>query len=122
MAIVADEYGGVAGIVTLEDLLEEIVGDIADEYDAAGPRLTAPLPAGTTVVEGSLHLDEVGMVTGLWLPDGPYETLAGFVLHQLGHLPVPGERLRHEGWLVEVLSMERRRVASLRITAPESGL
>jgi CBS domain containing-hemolysin-like protein len=120
MAVVADEYGGVAGIVTLEDLLEEIVGDIADEYDPAGPPLTAPLTEGVTVLEGSLHLDEVEDLTGLEIPEGPYETLAGFVLARLGRLPIPGERLRYEDWVIEVLSMDRRRIASLRISSPTS--
>jgi CBS domain containing-hemolysin-like protein len=119
LAVVADEYGGVAGIVTLEDLLEEIVGDIEDEYDAVP--VTSPVPAGATIVEGTLHLDEVEETTGFHVPDGPYETLAGFVLARLGHLPAPGERVRHEGWELEVLEMDRRRIASIRVTPPKDG-
>jgi CBS domain containing-hemolysin-like protein len=115
--VVADEYGGVAGVVTLEDLLEEIVGDIEDEHDPASP-VTAPLPAGTNVVSGSLRIDEVQEIVGLELPDGEYETIAGFVLDQLGHIPVPGERVSYDHWLIEVLDVERRRIARLRITAP----
>jgi CBS domain containing-hemolysin-like protein len=120
LAVVADEYGGVAGIVTMEDLLEEIVGDIEDEHDPA-PTVTAPLPPGTQVVEGSLRIDEVADVTGLELPDGPYETIAGFVLDRLGHIPVPGERVVHDGWVVEVLDVERRRISRLRITEPKGA-
>jgi CBS domain containing-hemolysin-like protein len=120
LAVVADEYGGVAGIVTMEDLLEEIVGDIEDEHDPA-PAVTAPLPPGTQVVEGSLRIDEVADVTGLELPDGPYETIAGFVLDRLGHIPVPGERVVHDGWVVEVLDVERRRISRLRITEPKGA-
>jgi CBS domain containing-hemolysin-like protein len=120
LAVVVDEYGGVAGIVTLEDLLEEIVGDIEDEYDA--PPETSSPPAGATVVDGTTHLDEVTELTGFEVPEGPYETLAGFVLAALGHLPTPGERVRHDGWLFEVVEMERRRVASIRVTPPgEAG-
>ncbi len=118
--VVADEYGGVAGLVTLEDLLEEIVGDIEDEHDPPPP-VTVALPEGTVVVEGSLRIDEVEDVVGLDLPEGAYETVAGFVLDQLGHIPVPGERVLHEGWIIEVLAVERRRIARLRITRPRGA-
>jgi CBS domain containing-hemolysin-like protein len=116
MAVVVDEYGGVAGIVTLEDLLEEIVGDIEDEHDVAAP-LTSSLP-GTKVVEGTIHGEDLAHVTGFELPEGPYETLAGFLLDRLGHLPVPGELVVHEGWTFEVLQMDRRRIAAVRVRLP----
>jgi CBS domain containing-hemolysin-like protein len=70
------------------------------------------------VVSGSLRIDEVQEIVGLELPDGEYETIAGFVLDQLGHIPVPGERVSYDHWLIEVLDVERRRIARLRITAP----
>jgi CBS domain containing-hemolysin-like protein len=113
LAVVADEYGGVAGLVTLEDLLEEIVGEIEDEHDAPVPPTTSAAPAGRVVLEGSLHLDEVTDLIGLELPEGPYETVAGYVLLRLGHLPVPGERVRLDGWELEVLEMDRRRIATI---------
>ena len=116
LAVVVDEYGGVAGVVTLEDLVEEIVGDIEDEHDPGTTQLTAALPVGEIVLEGSLHLDEVLDQVGLELPEGPYETLAGFVLAQLGHLPRVGEAVRHEGWRLEVVEMERRRIAAVQLT------
>jgi CBS domain containing-hemolysin-like protein len=71
------------------------------------------------VVEGTVHLDEAAELTGFHVPEGPYETLAGFVLAQLGHLPQAGERVRHEGWELEVLEMDRRRIASIRVTPPK---
>ncbi|HYD09386.1 MAG TPA: hemolysin family protein [Acidimicrobiales bacterium] len=122
LAIVADEHGGVAGLITLEDLLEEIVGDIEDEHDsvADAPRL-ATLPDGVFIVEGTTHLDDVQSATGLELPDGPYETLAGFLLERLGHLPVPGERVEHEGWRFLVLEMDRHRIAGVRVERPASA-
>jgi putative hemolysin len=90
LAVVVDEYGGTAGIVTLEDLIEEVIGDIRDEYDEeeAPDRL---LRSGELEVDGLLNLDEFADRTGVRLPDGPYETVAGYVMAHLGHLPEVGE-------------------------------
>ncbi|MGC1513795.1 MAG: hemolysin family protein [Acidimicrobiales bacterium] len=120
LAVVVDEFGGTAGIVTLEDLLEEIVGEIEDEHDQV--ELSAGysrfLPPGTYVVEGSLHPDEVEAATGLALPEGDYDTIAGFVLERLGRIPVLGEQVAHEGWTIEVMEVDRRRIASLKLVSP----
>ena len=118
MAIVVDEYGGTAGIITLEDVLEEIVGDIADEYDRDAPRLTTVLPQGTYELPGTSHPDEVAEACGLEIPDGEYETLAGFVLDRLGRIPAAGDGFFHEGWWISVVEMDRRRIALVRLTAP----
>jgi len=118
LAVVVDEYGGTAGTITLEDVLEEIVGDIADEYDRAAPRLTTVLPAGTYELPGTLHPDEVNEACGLEIPDGEYETLAGFVLERLGRIPQERDALLFEGWRLEVAEMDKRRIARLRLTAP----
>ncbi len=95
LAIVLDEYGGTAGIVTMEDLVEELVGDITDEYDvvAAEP---PPGIRGDLVVDGLLTLDEFGERTGFELPDGPYDTLAGYFMAQLGQLPQVGATIQAE--------------------------
>jgi CBS domain containing-hemolysin-like protein len=118
MAIVVDEYGGTAGIITLEDVLEEIVGEIDDEYDRASPPLTTVLPEGTYELPGTLHPDEVREACGFEIPEGEYETLAGFVLDRLGRIPTDGDAFVYEGWRIEVAEMERRRVARVRLTAP----
>jgi CBS domain containing-hemolysin-like protein len=118
MAIVVDEYGGTAGIITLEDVLEEIVGEIDDEYDRAAPPLTTVLPAGTYELPGTLHPDEVREACGLEIPEGEYETLAGFVLDRLGRIPDEGDAFVYEGWRIEVAEMDRRRIARVRLTAP----
>ncbi len=118
LAVVIDEHGGFEGIVTIEDLLEEIVGEIDDEHDAIEPALTRVEEPGSTIMSGSLHGDEVRDACGFELPDGEYETIAGFLLDRLGHIPSPGELVVHDGWRVEVVAMDRRRVATVRVAAP----
>ena len=86
LAIVMDEYGGTAGIVTLEDLVEELIGDIQDEYDVDEGR-PEQLRGGEIEVDGLLNLDEFAEQTGIELPEGPYETVAGYMLAALGQLP-----------------------------------
>ena len=121
MAVVVDEHGGTAGIVTVEDVLEEIVGEIDDEHDTLVVRTRLDGP-GRNVVSGRLNLDEVADITGLRLPHGPYETLAGFVLQRLGRLPEPTAMVEYEGWRIEVVAVEGRRIATLRIVVPpDSG-
>jgi CBS domain containing-hemolysin-like protein len=118
LALVVDEYGGTAGVLTLEDVLEELVGEIDDEHDAAPPRLSAVLPTGTHELPGTLHPDEVADACGFDVPEGPYETLAGFVVDRLGCIPEAGARFEHDGWHLEVVEMDRRRVALVRLSAP----
>lgn len=118
LAVVIDEYGGTAGIITLEDIVEEIVGEIDDEYDAPTPRLTRVRGPGEWVLSGTLHRDEVLDATGLELPEGEFDTLAGFVLDVLGHIPEVGEQLSWDGWTLTVVAMDRRRVAEVAIVGP----
>ena len=118
MAIVVDEYGGTAGIVTLEDLIEEVIGDIRDEYDVdEGDPLE--IRGGEVEADGLLHLDEVRAVTGVSLPDGPYETLAGYVMATLGHVPRQGEAVEVDGHRLEVSELDGRRIARVRVTPLE---
>lgn len=123
LAIVVDEYGGTDGVVTVEDLIEELVGEIADEYDvdvadAGSEMLTAPDGGRTFLVDGLLREDELTEQTGFRLPEGPYETLAGFLLARLGHIPVAGESLEDEGWEFTVMEVDRHRIEQVRVVAP----
>ena len=115
LAIVVDEHGGTAGIITLEDILEEIVGEIDDEHDRPTPRLTRVQRPGEWLLAGTLHPDEVFDACGLSVPDGDYETLAGFVLARLGRIPAAGEGFDHAGWHIEVVELDGRRVATVRV-------
>jgi len=115
LAIVVDEYGGTAGIVTLEDLVEELIGDIQDEYDeeASHPR---QLHGGELEVDGLLNLDEFAEQTGLVLPEGPYETVAGYLLAALGHLPEGGESAMVDGRTLTVTQLDGRRISRVRVS------
>ncbi|MER7501130.1 hemolysin family protein [Nonomuraea pusilla] len=113
LAIVVDEYGGTAGIVTLEDLVEELVGDIRDEYDVEDH--TVVLPAGEIEIDGLTNLNDFAAETGIKLPDGPYETLAGFVMAMLGHLPAAGESVEIPGFDLTVTELDGRRIARVRV-------
>ena len=115
LAIVVDEYGGTAGIVTLEDLVEELIGDIRDEYDAGRGAGHASCRSGEVEVDGLLNLDEFDEQTGIELPEGPYETAAGFVLAGLGELPHVGNSVEVDGQRITVTEMDGRRIARLRI-------
>src|SRR5882757_9381011 len=113
LSVVVDEYGGTAGIVTLEDLVEEIVGEVRDEHDKAGPSPVHPLGADSWLVSGLLRADELTDATGFVPPEGDYETLAGLVLEQLGRIPDVGDVLDLDGWRLTVMRRERNRIAEL---------
>jgi putative hemolysin len=115
MAIVVDEYGGTAGIVTLEDLVEEVVGDIRDEYDI-DTSTAQRLHGGDVVVDGLLNTDDFTEESGVELPEGPYETVAGYVMAELGHLPQLGEAVDLAGYRLTVDELDGRRVARVRVS------
>jgi CBS domain containing-hemolysin-like protein len=121
LAVVVDEYGGTAGIVTLEDLVEEIVGDVRDEHDRAEQSSVRPLGRDSWVVSGLLRGDEVADATGFQMPPGAYETLAGLVLTRLGRIPDVGEEVSVDGWRLTVLRRDRNRIAELRLARPVAG-
>ena len=114
LAVVIDEYGGLAGIVTDEDMLEEIVGEIEEGRPGESPIHTPGL------VAGSARRDQVVEETGFQMPagGGGYETLAGLLLSRLGHIPVAGEAISVDGWRLEVTEMDGHRIAWVRVQPP----
>ena len=125
-AVVVDEYGGTAGIVTLEDLVEEIVGDVRDEHDRLEANPVRPLGRNSWMVSGLLRADEVADATGFRMPSGEYETLAGLALERLGRIPSVGDEVRIDGWRLTVMLMDNKRIAEMRLAhagspRPEPG-
>ena len=114
LAIVVDEYGGTAGIITMEDLVEELIGDIRDEYDTDASEGVIP-PGKDVVVDGLLNLDDFLEETLMELPDGPYDTAAGFMAAQLGRIPMVGDEIVIEAGTLSVLEMDGRRVSRIRV-------
>jgi putative hemolysin len=109
LAVVVDEYGGTDGIVTLEDLVEELVGEIRDEYDVAEPHPSADV----TDIDAGVSLEDFTKTTGITLPEGSYETVAGHVIARLGHIPETGERVGVDGGILEVTGITGSRVTRL---------
>jgi CBS domain containing-hemolysin-like protein len=115
IAIVVDEYGGTAGLVTIEDLLEEIVGEIRDEYDVESEPIVDE-GGGRFVFSGKVDIDEISQRLNTHIEREGFETVGGYLLSQLGRVPAVGERIEVDGLDVEVLEVERRRIHKVRIS------
>ncbi len=115
IAVIIDEYGGTAGIVTLEDLIEELIGDIRDEYDVQADD-SRRLRGGALEVDGLLNLDDFADATGIELPEGPYETVAGYVMAMLGRVPLAGDEVTAPAATVRVTALDGRRVSRVLVT------
>lgn len=121
MAIVIDEYGGVAGLVTIEDVLEQIVGDIEDEHDVEEDSYIRPLPSGDFLVKALTPIDSFNEYFGSAFPDDEFDTVAGLVMSTFGHLPKRNEVTEIDGFRVRVLNADSRRVHMLRLSRLESA-
>ncbi len=115
MAVAVDEYGGVAGIATVEDLLEELVGEIHDELDLEEEAPLRRIEEGVYRVEGTMRVEDLNEALGLHLEEGEYDTVAGLVLDRLERIPLPGEGVREGGATIEVASAEPHRIHALRL-------
>jgi CBS domain containing-hemolysin-like protein len=120
VALVIDEHGGTAGIVALEDVLEELVGEIRDEHDV-GEMGVEQLGHKRWLVPGGLRIDEAAAGLGVELPEGEYETIAGFLMDRLGRIPKRRDSVEHDGWRLRVRTMHRRRVVQVLIEPSGRG-
>lgn len=120
IALVVDEYGGADGLVTLEDLVEELIGEVYDEHDPADRRLRDEQLTDQGLFRGDTTLRELDDHAGVALPPGPYSTVAGFILAELGHIPTPGDSVEHAGARLVVHTMEGRRISVVAVTTQAS--
>ncbi|WP_062214014.1 hemolysin family protein [Streptomyces sp. NBRC 109706] len=117
LGVVVDEYGGTAGVVTLEDIVEEVVGEVRDEHDPARTPDLAPMGPGHWEAGGNARLDQLAAI-GLQVPEGPYETVAGLLATELARIPATGDTVEVDGWRLVVLRTARHRAERVGITAP----
>ena len=120
MALVIDEFGGVAGLVTLKRLLEVVVGPVGEEGESPEEEFRA-IDENTFHVEGGMSIQEANQHMDIDLPEGDYETTAGFVLDILGHIPVEGEQLDYRGLKFEILRMQDHKIDEIRVTKPQTS-
>jgi CBS domain containing-hemolysin-like protein len=117
MAVVIDEYGGTAGVATVEDIVEEVVGEVRDEHDPEEMPDLRPAGERAWEAEGSVRVDQLARI-GLTAPEGPYETVAGLIATRLARIPAKGDDLDLDGWRLEVLDVDHHRAGLIRITGP----
>jgi CBS domain containing-hemolysin-like protein len=122
-ALVVDEYGGVEGVLTIKDLVSELVGDLPDEFDEAVEAPVVKVDADRWLVAGDCPVDDLNEhIEGLAIPEGEYVTLGGFLFDRFGHIPKEGEALEVDGWELRVSEMERRRIAQVVLRAPSGSI
>lgn len=120
LAVAVDEYGGTAGVVTLEDVVEELVGEIVDEFDVEEP-LVEPLAGGEALVHGRMPIDQLNTLVRSKLGEGDWDTVGGLIFSTLGHVPTVGESIEEGGVLLKVERMEGRRITKVRLTPVASN-
>ena len=114
LALVADEYGALSGLITLEDCLEELVGEIVDEYDTEAPNVLR-LPTGEYLVDGGMAVSDLNDLLDTHIPDDDWDTIAGFLFNTLGEVPKPGDSIEHDGWQFVAEEVEGRRIRRVKV-------
>jgi magnesium and cobalt transporter len=122
MAVAVDEYGGTSGIITIEDILEEIVGEIQDEHDPVEQSGISRLDDGSYIFDARSHIEDVEEELNVQIPRGEYDTLGGFLSHLLGHVPVQGEQGQYGTILFTVEEADARKVSTIRVSIAEEGV
>ena len=112
-ALVLDEHGGVAGVVSIRDILEQLVGDLSDEFDEDDELTIEQIRKDRWLVDGQTHVDKVEQELGLAIPEGEYVTIAGFILDLAGEIPAAGTTYTYEDWTFRVQSLDRRRISEI---------
>jgi len=119
LAVALDEYGGTAGMITMEDVLEQIVGEIGDEYDSLRPEDVQELPDGSQIVSGRVSLDEINELFGLELSSDLVESIGGHLSEIAGHIPAVGESFDLDGWRFQVHEADAKHIETLRVLRAE---
>ena len=120
LALVADEYGAISGLVTLEDCLEELVGEIVDEYDTDVPNVVR-LPTGGYLVDGGMAVSDLNELLDTRIPDDDWDTIAGFFFNTLGEVPEPGDSIEHDGWQFVAEEVDGRRIRRIKVILTAFG-
>lgn len=121
-AVVVDEYGGVEGVLTIKDLVSELVGDLRDEFDKPEEQQVVPIDTERWLVDGAAPVEDVGATLGIALPEGDYVTLGGFLFERFGRIPAEGDCYEWEGWDFRVAEMDRRRISKVVVRAPAATM
>ena len=121
-AVVVDEYGGVEGVLTIKDLVSELVGDLRDEFDRPEGAHINPIDTARWLVDGATPVEDVGESLGIQLPEGDYVTLGGFLFERFGKIPAEGDCLEWSGWEFRIAEMDRRRISKVVVRAPEATM
>ncbi len=120
-AVVVDEYGSVAGVLTINDLVSELVGDLQDEYDDSAPEDIERVDQSRWLVDGSTSVDDIRQEIGAPVPEGDYVTIGGYLLELFGRIPEEGAEVKRDGWTYRITEMDRRRVDKVVVQAPAAG-
>jgi CBS domain containing-hemolysin-like protein len=121
-AVVVDEYGGVEGVLTIKDLVSELVGELRDEFDAVEEEPISRVDASRWLVDGACPVDDVSSALGVGIPEGDYVTLGGFLFDRFGRIPEEGDEITLDGWQFRIAEMERRRVSKVVLRAPSTTI